>query len=112
MRKRVLFALTILGFAVPNVMVGVFVADHGVDLSRYLDNWFATLPSSQITVDLVISSVAFIGWSAWDGPRTGVSRWWVTIPATGLVGICFAIPLYLLLRERAVDAMPGSRPRD
>jgi len=27
----------------------------------------------------------------------------VTIPATVFVGLCFAIPLYLLLRERTLD---------
>ncbi|HEV7162759.1 MAG TPA: DUF2834 domain-containing protein [Solirubrobacteraceae bacterium] len=95
--------LTIVGFVTPNVMVVVFFAEHGVDLARYLDNWFGTLPSAQLVVDLVICCVAFIGWSAWDGPRSGVSRWWVTIPATLLVGLCFAIPLYLLLRERKVS---------
>lgn len=106
-RMRFLLALTLLGFLVPNTMVLVFFIEHGVDLGRYLDNWFATLPSTQLVVDLVISSVAFIGWSAWDGRRVG-ARWWLTIPATLLVGICFAIPLYLLLRERAAStAGPG-----
>ena len=63
-RVRLLAALTTVGFVIPNVMVVVFFAEHGVDLTRYLDNWFGTLP------------------------------------ATALVGLCFAIPLYLLLRER------------
>jgi hypothetical protein len=99
-RTRLLLALTLLGFLVPNTMVIVFFAEHGIDFGRYLENWFATLPSAQLVVDLVISSVAFILWSAWDGRRLSV-RWWLTIPATLLVGICFAIPLYLLLRERA-----------
>jgi hypothetical protein len=103
-RARLLLLLTIIGFVVPNAMVVVFVAEHGLDLSRYLSNWFETLPSAQLVIDLVICAVAFIGWSAWDGPRTGVRRWWVTIPATVLVGVCFAIPLYLLLRERTIDA--------
>jgi hypothetical protein len=102
-RMRFLLALTLLGFLAPNAMVIVFFAEHGVDLGRYLGNWFATLPSTQLVVDLAISSVAFIGWSAWDGRRVG-ARWWLTIPATLLVGICFAIPLYLLLRESVVGA--------
>ncbi|MBA3807870.1 MAG: DUF2834 domain-containing protein [Solirubrobacterales bacterium] len=103
-RTRLLLLLTVLGFIVPNAMVVVFVAEHGVDLGRYFGNWFGTLPSAQLALDLAICCVGFIGWSAWDGPRTGVKRWWVTLPATGLVGLCFAIPLYLLLRERALDA--------
>jgi hypothetical protein len=106
-RTRLLLLLTIVGFVVPNAMVVVFFADHGVDLSRYFGNWFETLPSAQLVADLVIGAVAFIGWSAWDGPRIGVRRWWVTIPATALVGVCFAIPLYLLMRERAIDASAG-----
>jgi Terpene cyclase DEP1 len=103
-RTRLLLALTILGFLAANGMVVTFFIEHGVDLSRYFGNWFQTLPSTQLVVDLVICCVAFISWTAWDGPRTGVRRWWVTIPATALVGLCFAVPLYLLLRERALDS--------
>ena len=99
---RLLALLTLVGFLVPNAMVVVFFSEHGVELGRYLGNWFQTLPSAQLVADLAICCLAFIGWSAWDGPRSGVRRWWVTIPATLLVGICFAIPLYLLLRERAL----------
>jgi hypothetical protein len=98
---RLLALLVFVGFIVPTTMVVVFFAEHGLDLGRYLENWFATLPSAQLVADLGISCLAFIGWCAWDGPRMGVRNWWVTIPATVLVGICFAIPLYLLLRERA-----------
>jgi Terpene cyclase DEP1 len=103
-RTRLLLVLTALGFVVPNTMVVVFFAEHGIDLGQYFGNWFGTLPSGQLVVDLVICAVVFIGWSAWDGPRTGVRRWWATVPATLLVGLCFAIPLYLLLRERVLDA--------
>jgi hypothetical protein len=100
-RMRMLALLAFVGFVVPNTMVVVFFAEHGVEVGRYVDNWFATLPSAQLVADLSISCLAFIGWCTWDGPRAGVRNWWVTIPATLLVGICFAIPLYLLLRERA-----------
>jgi hypothetical protein len=101
-RIRLLELLALVGFLAPNTMVVVFFAEHGFDLGRYFGDWWATLPSAQLLVDLVICSVAFIGWSAWDGPREGVRAWWVTIPATLLVGICFAVPLYLLLRERTL----------
>jgi hypothetical protein len=102
-RTRLLLVITVVGFVVPNTMLLIFLGQHGVDLGRYLGDWFGVLPSAQLVVDLVICAAAFIGWSAADGARTGVRRWWVTIPATLLVGLCFAIPLYLLLRERALD---------
>src|SRR4051794_402436 len=100
-REKLLLFLAVAGFVVPNVMVGMFIADHGVDGALYLDNWFETLPSSQLVVDLVIAFCGFATWVVWDGPRTGVRRWWVIFPATMLVGVCFAVPLYLFMRERA-----------
>jgi hypothetical protein len=101
-RAQLLLVLAVAGFVVPNVMVGVFIADHGVDLGLYLESWFDTLPSSQLVVDLVIVFLAFTAWAAWDGPRSGVDRWWVVVPASMLVGVCFAVPLYLFMRERAI----------
>jgi hypothetical protein len=100
--------MTAVGFLVPNVMVVVFVAEHGVDLGHYLGDWFETLPSAQLVADLAICGFTFVGWAAWDSRRSGVRRWWVTIPASLLVGLCFAIPLYLLLRERQlIQAQPA-----
>jgi hypothetical protein len=101
-RERLLLALTVIGFVVPNVMLGFFIADHGLDGGTFLGDLFDTLPAAQISIDLTIAAVAFLAWTAWDGPRSGVRRWWVVFPATFLVGFCFGAPLYLLLREKAV----------
>jgi hypothetical protein len=102
-RAKLLLLLAVVGFVVPNVMVAMFIADHGIDLGLYLENWFETLPSSQLVVDLAIVFSALVVWASWDGPRHGVERWWVVIPASLLVGVCFAAPLYLYMRERALS---------
>jgi hypothetical protein len=99
--REKLLLLTVAGFIVPNVMLGVFIAEHGLDIGLYFENWFETLPSSQLVVDLAIAFLALVVWAAWDGPRNGVDRWWVVIPASLLVGVCFALPLYLYMREKA-----------
>ena len=100
-RAKVLLMLTVVGFVVPNVMLGIFLAENGLDLGQYFGDWFGTLPASQITVDLLIAWSAFLVWTTWDGPRSGVRRWWVVFPAGALIGACFALPLYLFMRERA-----------
>ena len=107
-REKSLLLLAVAGFVVPNVMVGVFIAEHGLDLELYFESWFETLPSSQLVVDLVIAFLALVVWASWDGPRTGVDNWWVVIPASLLVGVCFALPLYLYMRERAAELRPRS----
>ena len=103
-RMKLLLVLTIVGFVVPNVMLAVFFVEHPGDVGLYFESWFETLPAAQLVVDLVIAFVAFTVWAAWDGPRSGVRRWWLVVPASLLVGVCFAVPLYLYMRERAVFA--------
>jgi Protein of unknown function DUF2834 len=108
-RERALLALTIVGFLVPNTMVAIFTVDHGVDLSGYFGEWVESLPAAQLTADLVIAALTFTLWAAWEGRRLGMTTWWVPIPASLLVGLCFGLPLFLLLRERAVGG-PSLQP--
>ena len=107
-RERILLVLAIVGFLVPNGMVIAFVVDHGVDVGGYFEEWFDSLPAAQLAIDISIAFLAFVLWAAWEGRRLGMSTWWVPIPASLLVGLCFGLPLFLLLRERAV-ASPASR---
>ena len=104
MTERVLLVLTVVGFVVPNVLLGVFIADEGFDVSGYFSLWTDSTPSTQLTLDLVIAALAFLAWAGVEGPRARVRRWWLCIPATLLVGLCFGLPLFLLMRERALKA--------
>lgn len=106
-RERVLLVLAVIGFVVPNTMLIVFVAEHGFDAAGYLGDWTETLPAAQLAADLVIAFIAFVLWSVWEGRRLGMDAWWVAIPASLLVGLCFAVPLFLYMRERAVGEAYG-----
>ena len=99
-RLRVLLALTALGFLVPNAFVIAYLVDEGFALGDYFSAWFDSMPQTQLTLDLTIATTTFVLWTTWDGPRSDVRHWWVVIPASLLVGICFGLPLYLYLRER------------
>jgi putative Ca2+/H+ antiporter (TMEM165/GDT1 family) len=103
-RERALLALTIIGFLVPNAMVIAFVVEHGLDVSGYFSAWGESLPAAQLAADLSIAFLAFALWAAWEGRRIGMRTWWLPIPASALVGLCFALPLFLFLRERAMAA--------
>ncbi len=103
MKERLLWVLTVLGFVVPNVCLGIFFANEGFDLSGYFSLWTASTPSTQLLLDLAIAALAFFVWAAVEGPRAKIRWWWVCFPATFLVGLCFGLPLFLLMRERALD---------
>jgi Terpene cyclase DEP1 len=62
-----------------------------------------------LALDLSIAFVAFALWAAWEGQRLEMRSWWVPVPASPLVGLCLALPLFLLLRERAVRKRPTRR---
>lgn len=102
-RETILLALTALGFLVPNTMVIVFLAEHGLDLDAYFSAWTDSLPAAQLLADLGIAFLAFALWAAWEGRRLQMRSWWVPIPASLLVGLCFGLPLFLFLRERKLS---------
>jgi hypothetical protein len=98
-REGLFLALTVIGFLVPNTMVAIYLIDHG-GTGGYLEAWFDSLPAAQLVADLGIVFVAFALWAWWEGKRLGMRSWWVPIPASLLVGLCFAVPLFFYLRER------------
>lgn len=105
-RERLLLVLTVVGFVVPNVCVGLYLFDEGFELGGYFSLWTASIPSTQLLLDLVIAALAFFVWAAVEGPRAGIRRWWVCIPASLLVGLCFGLPLFLWMRERTLSRAP------
>jgi uncharacterized protein DUF2834 len=104
-RERALLALTIVGFVVPHVMglaLIPFIIERGVDVAGFFTVFFQTRRSAQLAADVMIAFAAFALWAAWEGRRLGMRTWWLPIPASAVVAFCFAVPLFLLLRERAV----------
>lgn len=101
-RRRLLLLLTVIGFVVPNTFVVTYFREHGVSrdtAAAFFAEWMASTPTRALTADLGITSVAFGLWSLWDSRDNNVKHWWLVPVGTGSVGICFAVPLYLLLRE-------------
>ena len=100
-RQQVLLAMSIVGFVFANIMVSAFFIHHGsVDLGAYFGNWFASLPATQITGDIGLAFIAFSLWASWEGRRLGMRSWWMPVPASLGIGLCFALPLFLFLRDR------------
>ena len=100
--ERLLLALTVVGFVVPNLCVLIFFGAEGLDVGGYFSLWFASTPSTQLVLDLGIAALAFFVWAVTEARRTPFDWWWLCIPATFLVGLCFGLPLFLWMRERAL----------
>ncbi|HVY77110.1 MAG TPA: DUF2834 domain-containing protein [Solirubrobacterales bacterium] len=100
--ERLLLALMLVGLVVPDLCVALFLADEGLAIGGYFSLWFASVPSTQLVLDLLIASLALFVWAAAEARRTEIAGWWLCVPATLGVGLCFGLPLFLWMRERAL----------
>ncbi|MEO7222311.1 MAG: DUF2834 domain-containing protein [Devosia sp.] len=97
---RPLYAVAaIVGTLVPYLFFLNFFASSGLNVSAFIQNAFSTPVGAGFTSDLLISSAVFWAWSYFDARALRLKGWWAVVPATVLVGLSLAMPLYFLLRS-------------
>jgi hypothetical protein len=98
-RALAFLALAIVGLLGQLALVGVFVADEGLNLGEFGDQIFSSTVAALTFADLMTCAVVFLAWLPREAARVGIRRWWVFVLAA-LGGLCFALPLFLYSRER------------
>lgn len=93
-------AIAVIGTVIPWLFFGSFFIRHGADVPLFLQSLFANGAAGGFAADVLISILIFWIWSWRDAARHNVARWWLVLPASCLVGLSLALPLYLYLRER------------
>jgi hypothetical protein len=59
--------------------------------------------SKSISADLSVVVITFFVFYIYESLRLKIKYWWVLIPLTFLVAIAFTFPLFLYLRENALE---------
>jgi hypothetical protein len=98
-RALAFLALAIVGLLGQLALVGVFLADEGLNPGEFGDQIFSSTVAALTFADLMTCAVVFLAWMPREAARVGIRRWWVFALAT-LGGLCFALPLFLYSRER------------
>lgn len=93
--RKLYAALSVAGFLLPMSQVALFVRDHGLDLRAFLTLPFANFAASTFAFDLLVSCVVF--WVFLY--RSRVAHKWAYVAMTLLVGLSFALPMFLFARE-------------
>ena len=105
MRLRHLYLLLgILGLILPYWKLIPWVMEHGLSLSLLFQELFATRIGAFFGLDVVVSAIVLFVFIATEGRRLALSRLWLPIAATLLVGVSLGLPLFLYLRQRQLDA--------
>lgn len=99
-RAHVYLALCILGTVAPNIAFAPWIVEHGLDISRLLEELFVNRVSSAFAIDLAVTAVVLSLFMIWEGRRAGVRMVWLPILLTFSVGVSCGVPLFMFMRER------------
>lgn len=97
--KRIYLILSVVGFVVPYIFFIGFIMENGLDVSLFFKELFANNISSFFGVDVIISALALIIYILVDSRKNHIKRYYLAILGTLLIGVSFALPFYLYLKE-------------
>jgi hypothetical protein len=99
--KRIYALLAVLGLIVPYYFFVRFLDANGLNLPLFVQQLFANDIATFFAVDLIIATVVFWLFVFQESRHYPIRYWWVGILASLVVGLSFALPLFLYLRESA-----------
>jgi hypothetical protein len=105
--RRFYFALCLLGLLVPNSAFWPWLVAHGPNPQLFVRDLFANGVSAFFGLDVVLSAIALGGFALFEGRRIGLSRPWLPIVATCLVGVSLGLPLFLYQRQVHLERAPA-----
>jgi hypothetical protein len=102
--KKLYLTLTVIGLIAPYALVALFVREYGWNPTLFWEQMWANYISSLEMTDLTLSCVVFWIWMFREGSRHRIGRLWIYVAVTLSVGLCFALPLFLYVREQKLEA--------
>ena len=102
-KKNIFLVLAILGFIAPYYFFLQLPAENGFNLPLLMQPLFANNFMKGVAMDLTVSVIAFWTFVFIETNRLHMKNAWVYLLATFLVGLSFALPLFLYFRERQLE---------
>jgi len=81
----------------------VGLAQHGVPMGLFFRELFANRIGGFFGMDVLVSAVVLIFFLRREGKSLGVRHLWLPIAGTLVVGVSLGLPLFLYLREDALE---------
>ena len=103
-RKSIYLTLTLIGFFAPLCIFIKVMRVYGNDFGLMFAQLGANPMAAFIALDLTISAIACWVYILGEGKRLQMKNVWLYLVATLAVGLSFALPLFLYIRERKLEA--------
>ena len=104
--RHVYLLLCILGTVLPYWKLVPWLMDHGLNVSLLCQELFATRIGAFFGLDVIVSAIVLFVFITTEGRRLALSRLWLPVIATLLVGVSLGLPLFLYLRQHQLDTAP------
>ena len=101
--------MCVLGTLLPYAALGTWVSENGLDVGALLAEIVDSRISMLAWFDVAVSAVVLVAFIRVEGRRARLSMLWAPIVATCVVGVSLGLPLFLLLRERALRREEAGR---
>ena len=106
-RKNLYLVLAFLGLVLPYWFFFRFLDANGLNVSLLVRQLFANDISTFFAVDLILSTVVFWIFMMSEAGKLRMKNRWLYILATLVVGLSFALPIFLYFRERRLQSRTG-----
>ena len=102
-KKTVYFILATIGFLVPYYFLFQFLREHTFNIPLLIQQLFANNISTFFAVDLIILIFVFWIYMFVEANKLQMKNSWIYLLASLLVGLSFALPLFLYFRELKLE---------
>ena len=103
-KKNIFLILAILGFVAPYYFFLQVPPESAGNISALIQPMFANNLLRGVAMDLMVSVIVFWVYMFVEANKLQMKNAWLYLLATLLVGLSFALPLFLYFRERKLEA--------
>jgi len=105
-RKNIYLFLCVLGAAIPYSQFIPWLMESGLQLDLFVRQLFANRVSAFFGLDVLVSSAVLLVFMRVEGRLFRIRFRWLPIVGLCAVGVGVALPLFLYLRESALEGLP------
>jgi hypothetical protein len=103
-KKNTYLILAIIGFIAPYYFFLQLSGENGFDIPALIQPLFANNLLRGVAMDFMVSVIVFWVYVFAEANKLQMKNPWLYLLATLLVGMSFALPLFLYFRERKLEA--------
>jgi len=107
-RKNIYLLLCVVGAVIPYSQFVPWVMENGLPLGLLVRQLFVNRISAFFGLDVLVSSAVLLVFMRIEGRRLQLRFRWLPLVGLCAVGVSLAFPLFLYLRERATEGLPGT----